>query len=80
VRSLYLDGFACERSVCRRLRRMSSVESEFGRKSERGAWCMDDCGDNVKVGEGREMGLGEFYKRVAGVWLTMQVEELMGMI
>ena len=80
IKSLYLAGFACERSVCCEMRNTGDLVKNFRGRSYCGLCCSDGLGDDGKVLSGKPSNFAGFYKQCVEVWLAMEVEELVVML
>lgn len=80
VKSLYLAGFTCERSVCCDVRNMGGVGKDFKGRSYCGLCCSDGLRDYGRVLSGKPSNFADFYKQCVEMWLAMEVEELVVML
>ena len=77
VKSIYLDGFTCEKMACCELRRMKPLGNQASHGDCCGSCSSETHIDNKTSFAGRTSNFAEFYERCMEVWLVMEVDELM---
>jgi len=77
VKSIYLDGFSCERMACCELRRMKPLGNQASHGDCCGSCSLETHTDSEPTFSERTSNFAEFYQRCIAVWLVMEVDELM---
>lgn len=78
IKSLYIQGFVCERLVCSKLRNKTLAQTEFDRMNCLGSFYGEKCRYGGRSLSRKPSTFTAFYQRCTGLWLASEVEELMG--